>query len=70
MNLQDFFDSNPFNGAQQSFYSNAAERADAAKGICPEARIVSSQEELAGWFKSVAVAAGVNARSKSSSEPS
>lgn len=35
------------------------ERNGAAKGHCPDARICESREDLAGWFKSVGIAAGV-----------
>ncbi len=44
---------------QMGLIRGIAERREAAQGICPEARIVSSQAELAGWFKSVGIAAGV-----------
>lgn len=44
------------------------ERAQAAKGRCPEARTCNSREDLAGWFKSVGVAAGAISRSRNVSD--
>jgi hypothetical protein len=43
-------------------HRNLTERIESMTGKCPEARIVSTQEELAQWFRSVSIAAGVNAR--------
>jgi len=51
---------NPMNLDQQA----VDDRVRAIDGICPEARVVSTQAELAAWFRSVSVAAGVIARTK------
>jgi hypothetical protein len=52
------------NAGQESFHKALSERLEAMDGKCPEARIMSSQTELAQWFRSASIAAGVNARSK------
>lgn len=35
-----------------------AERSAARDGRCPESRVCTDLDDLAGWFKSVAIAAG------------
>jgi hypothetical protein len=39
------------------------ERSAAAEGFCPTSRVCSDLGDLAGWFKSFAIAAGVIAKS-------
>lgn len=44
------------------------EREAASKGVFPQARKCLDKEDLAGWFKSAAVAAGAVARYRDSAE--
>lgn len=47
-------------------FGSMSERKAAAKGICPTYRVCQDREDLAGWFKSVGIAAGAIVKARNS----
>jgi hypothetical protein len=58
--VDDMFGGSGLDGSREQ---SIHERKHAALGQCPAARVCATKEDLAGWFKSVGIAAGVIAKS-------